>query len=144
MDKQINDKIRNKEYTCLIAGEEIFFSSKRFGVLPLIEFFESKIWTEKRGKFIIADKLLGKGGAMFLIHMGCFETVFASVMTDEAYDLLVESGLSVSFDVKVPHILNRMKNDLCPIEKIAQQASIDTFETYYQELMTFYKGIGQI
>ncbi|HAX72233.1 MAG TPA: hypothetical protein DCY20_01780 [Firmicutes bacterium] len=136
-------KIREEEMTCIVAQSDIVFSSKRFGVLPLVELYQTNLWKTSQ-LFVLADKLLGKGAALFLIQMGCFKEVYGRVVTEEAYHLLTEHKIKVHFDKIVPHILNRTKSDLCPIEKMAQYKSVEQFQAYYDEIIDFYKKIGQL
>lgn len=63
----------------------------------------------------IADKVVGKGAAA-LMRLGGIRAVYADVISEPAADLLTAGGINVTFDQKVPHIVNRRGDGRCPLE----------------------------
>ena len=63
----------------------------------------------------VADKVVGKGAAALLIL-----ELFAGVISTSALGLLEDSGISLRFAEKVPYIINRKRDDLCPVETLCK------------------------
>lgn len=103
-------------YTCVLCKENEFFYSDKRGVKPLVEFFES-------GKrflgFSAADKTVGVGAAHMYVLLGV-KKVWANVISQDGENVLKENNICVSYEEKVPYIINRTGDDRCPIEKCVQ------------------------
>ena len=67
----------------------------------------------------MADKVVGKGAAALLI-LGGVRELFAGVISTSALGLLEDSGISLRFAEKVPYIINRKRDDLCPVETLCK------------------------
>ena len=107
------DILTENGYTCvLLSGDEEYHSTER-GVKPLIDFLGSD---KDLGGFIAADKTVGLGAAHLYVLLGT-SAVWAAVMSDAAYELLKRYNIDVYCDNKVPYIINRQGNGICPIEK---------------------------
>ena len=106
-------------YTCVLLNEnEIYYSTKR-GVAPLIEFLETH---KDFSGFIAADKTVGAGAAHLYVLMGV-KKLWANIISEDGLDVLIKNNISVSYNEKVPFIINRMGNDRCPIEKCLEGIS---------------------
>lgn len=100
-------------YTCVICrGDDIHTSEKR-GVAPLIELLDSRI--DVRG-YSAADKAVGKAAAMLFVLLGISE-IYAAVMSLGAKAVFDEHGIKYSCGEEVEYIINRKKDDMCPMEK---------------------------
>lgn len=67
----------------------------------------------------VADKVVGKGAAALLI-LGGVRELFAGVISRSALGLLEDSGISFRFAEKVPYIINRKGDGLCPVEALCK------------------------
>ena len=92
-------------YTCVICrGDDIHTSEKR-GVAPLIELLDSNI--DVRGY---------SAAAMLFVLLGVGE-IYAVVMSRSAKKILDGHGIKYSCGEEVEYIINRKKDDMCPMEK---------------------------
>lgn len=64
----------------------------------------------------VADKVVGRAAAALMI-LGGVKAIYADTISDLALETLRGSGISVSFGTTTPHIINRTKTDLCPMER---------------------------
>lgn len=111
--KRAKETLVKNEYTCVLCkGEEIFYSDKR-GVKPLVDFYETK---KDFSGFSAADKTIGAGAAHIYALMGIKE-IWANIISEEGEIILKQNNISVSYENKVPYIINREGNGQCPIEK---------------------------
>jgi len=69
----------------------------------------------------VADRVIGKAAAMFLIE-GNIKTLYTDLISDLAYDMLTKNGIEVEYGERVPMILNRTGDDMCPIEKLSSKS----------------------
>ena len=99
-------------YTCVICDHDRVLTSKKTGIAPLLERWESR---EALHDVSVADRIVGKAAAMLLL-MGAAE-VYGSVMSEPARQLLTEAGVSVSYGELVPVIVNRKGDCPCPMEQ---------------------------
>ena len=67
----------------------------------------------------VADKVVGKGAAALLI-LGGVRELFADIISMSALGLLENSGISLRYAQKVPYIINRKGDSLCPIETLCK------------------------
>lgn len=69
-----------------------------------------------RGAFV-ADKVVGKGAAALMI-MGGVTEVYADVASLPALALFERAGVRVECGTAVPHIINRTRTGICPVEQL--------------------------
>ena len=69
----------------------------------------------------VADKVIGKAAAALLI-LGAVKEVYTDLISDAAVKLLSRTQVKLTFARQVPTILNRLKNDICPMEKLCADA----------------------
>ena len=101
------------EYTCVLCKDDTIITSTERGVKPLVGFIEScKDYTD----FLAVDKIVGKSAGHLYMLMGV-KCIHASVMSREAYEFLTTGGVEVTADTFTDKIINRMGNDICPMEK---------------------------
>jgi hypothetical protein len=99
--------------TCVLLSGNVEYRSTERGVKPLIDLLDSG---KDLGGFIAADKTVGIGAAHLCVLIGV-SAVWAAVMSDAAYELLKRYSIDAYCDNKVPYIINREGNGICPIEK---------------------------
>lgn len=67
----------------------------------------------------LADKIVGKGAAIFII-LGGVREIYAETIAIPALALLKQNGVRVQYGSKVEEILNNAKDGLCPVEAICK------------------------
>lgn len=86
----------------------------------------------------IADKVIGKGAAALMIAGGVQE-VYADVISEAAMELFDRYDISVSYDKKVAHIINRRGDGICPVEKRCTECN--TIEECLKEIDDFVESM---
>lgn len=69
----------------------------------------------------VADRVIGKAAAIFLINGG-IRGLYTDLISEVAIEEFSGTDIKVEYETKVPFILNREGNDLCPIENIAKNS----------------------
>lgn len=111
--KKAKELLVENDYTCVFCKDnEILCSGKR-GVKPLIEFFETK---KSFCGFSAADRVIGAGAAHMYVLLGIKE-IWANVISKEGESILTRNNVCVTYEKKVPYIINRTGDGQCPIEK---------------------------
>ena len=105
-------RLAKGNFTCVlhIRGEE--YTSFERGVKPLLAFLKSK--TDFAGA-IAADKTVGAGAAHLYCLLGV-RAVWANVISEAAEEILIKAGIAVFYGERVPYIINRRGDGMCPIE----------------------------
>ena len=89
------------------------FDSK--GIADLYALFTKETEFLKNAR--VADKVVGKGAAALMI-LGGVDEVYADVISIPAIRLLQHSDVKVGYGVKVPNIINRRGDGICPVESL--------------------------
>ena len=110
--------IRSGQAECVLvrSGRMVRIERGR-GVSPLLAVYE-KHKDEMNGA-VVVDKVIGRAAASIAICGGASH-VYGEVMSEDAEDFLRENGISSSCGLKVPRILNRKRDGLCPLERSVQ------------------------
>jgi len=106
--------LESETQTCVaICGEEIYRSKLR-GVMPILDkikedpdFFEGAS---------VADNVIGRAAALLLIQ-GNVKEIYASVISEHAIKILDEFKIITEYNEKVPFIMNRNQDGMCPMEE---------------------------
>lgn len=112
LKKAIN-VLENKNLTCVLCHDDIVYKSDEKGILPMVNFISNGY--DLRG-FSVADKIVGKAAAMLFV-LAEIKEVYASVVSDSAYNYLISNNVNVFYNVKTEMIINRKGDDICPMEK---------------------------
>ena len=112
----------------LVKNEKVYLSGLK-GVKPLLDFLKNNVDLEG---FSLADKVIGKGVA-FLILKAKIKNVYTKIISKPALDLLIKNGIEVYYDLLVENIINRIKTDLCPIEKVVLE--VNDVDIAYQKII---------
>lgn len=113
------EELKNKSLSFVIAGRgKILFESKEEGILSLLKALK-EFGSRLKGS-ALADKVVGKAAAFLILHGG-FLALYSSVISDDALNLLQNTGLKITFDRRVPQILNKAGTDRCPLEKLSME-----------------------
>ena len=104
----------DSHYTVVLCRDEITHTDTRRGVAPLLALLDRG---EDVSGFAAADKVVGKAAAFLYLRLGV-ATVYATVISTPAYDLLTANGVAVTYDTLVPAIRNRAGDGFCPMETV--------------------------
>ena len=103
----------------IARDNQILLDSSAKGIKPIFDAYrESK---EDLKNASVADRVIGKAASMFLIA-GDIKSLYTDLISDIAYDLLQKNGIQVEYSKKVPMILNRTGDDICPMEKLSSKS----------------------
>jgi len=101
----------------VVKGGRVLYSSRERGIAP---FFQA---VQSMGKSLhnaaMADRIMGSAVAMLCLHAR-ITSVYASIASQGALDMLKGQGVTVSSENTVPFISNYDGTDLCPFEKLAR------------------------
>ena len=106
-------ELEEKGYTCILRkGEDLCFSMEH-GVKPLLKWIsEGKDFSGYGG----ADQVIGKAAALLYICLGVRD-IYGQVISDQAIRVFEEHGVTYTYAERVPYIINRRKDGLCPMEQ---------------------------
>ena len=115
----VRKRLTEGDFTCVLhlRGEE--YTSFERGVKPLLEFLKSGISFKEA---IAADKTVGAGAAHLYCLLGV-RAVWANVISEAAEEVLTKEGIAVYFGERVPYIINRRGDGMCPIERAVADAT---------------------
>lgn len=84
----------------------------------------------------VADKVVGKGAAAMML-LGGVRQLHADIISEPALKLFDTSSVIVTFDRKVPYIINRKGDGMCPVETLCMSA--DTPRQCLKQIQAFFK-----
>ena len=99
-------------YTCVLTNGTIIYTSTLRGVKPLVQFVESGCIPPG---FSAADKVVGKATAYLYVLLKVRE-IYAQIISEPAVEVLQAHGIPVRYRKKVPNIINRKGDGICPFE----------------------------
>lgn len=120
----------------LVRDNQILVESDARGIKPIFDAYREDKDHFKDGT--VADRVIGKAASMFLIN-GEIKSLYTDLISDVAYDLLREHGIEVEYSKKVPMILNRTGDDICPMEKLSSDA--ENVDQLMLRIEAFFKNI---
>lgn len=100
------------DYTVVLCRDGVEHTDTRRGVAPLLALLDSGVAVTD---FSAADRVVGKAAAFLYLRLGV-ASVYAPVMSQPAYDLLIAHGVSALADTRVSAIRNRAGDGFCPME----------------------------
>ena len=105
--------LEEKGYTCVLRKGDVICSSFEHGVKPLIQWIdEGKDYSE----YGAADQVIGKAAAFLYIYLGV-KDLYGQIISEPALSVLAEYGVTCTYEEKVPYIINRKKDGMCPMEQ---------------------------
>ena len=116
--KRVRQRLLDGGFTCVLHIRDEEYTSFERGVKPLLGFL--KCQTSFRGA-IAADKTVGAGAAHLYVLLGV-QAVWANVISAAAEKVLAEHGIAVFAGERVPYIINRRGDGMCPIETAVADA----------------------
>ena len=99
-------------YTCVLTNGTTVYTSTLRGVKPLVRFVESGCIPPSLSA---ADKVVGKATAYLYVLLGVRE-IYAQIISEPAAEVLQTRGIHVQYGKKVPNIINRKGDGICPFE----------------------------
>lgn len=114
MDLKINkakEMLIQENYTCVVLNNDEIYTSRDRGVKPLLDWYGNVNFQDA----YVADKVVGKAAA-FLYVLFKIKELYATVISEPAYQVLMDNNINVCFDEKVKAIRNRDNTGFCPME----------------------------
>ena len=105
-------------HVCAVVQNGRIRTSDGSGIRPLLDWLAEDPHCF-RGAFV-ADKILGKAAALLLLHGGLDHTakgVYGEVLSDGAAGIFEQNGILYTCGRRVPHIVNRRGDGICPMER---------------------------
>ncbi|WP_270469903.1 DUF1893 domain-containing protein [Catenibacterium mitsuokai] len=90
------------------------YDSHLRGVAPILNPMKKDIYYFKDA--IIVDKVIGKAAAM-LLTLSKVRYVYAYVISESAIEIFNQYHISYDYTKRVPYIINRSKDGMCPMEQ---------------------------
>ena len=128
-------------YTCVLRKGDIVCSSFNHGVKPLLQ------WIDEGKDFSgygAADQVIGKAAALLYIYLGVRD-LYGQVISEPALSVLAEHGVACTYGEKVPYIINRKKDGMCPMEQTVLTVSgpAEAVEALKNKVHSIMKAIAE-
>ncbi len=120
----------------LVKNGDILDESNGRGIKPIYDAYKEN--KEAFKDSTVADRVIGKAAGMFLIEGG-IKSLYTDLISDIAYDILREHGIQVEYSKKVPMILNRTGDDICPMEKLS--SNVENLDGLIENIEEFFRNI---
>lgn len=111
------DIMYKEELNFVLVSTKGTLKSSLGGIKPLYEAYLANKDYFKDSQ--LADRVIGNAAAILLID-GMIREVYTDLIGKEALAMLEEAGILVEYKVITDKILNRTKDDLCPMENLSQ------------------------
>ena len=110
------------DYACVVVKDgELKHAIKGMGIKPLLNIYlENLIDLEDSS---VADKVIGKAAASIMI-CSKIKDVYADVITEKAYEMLMENNIDIEYGVLVSSIKNRLNDGPCPLENLVKETEV--------------------
>ena len=130
--KKASDELTLGNYTLILHDGNKFISSKKRGIAPLLELYESG---RDFSSFSAIDRVVGRAAAFMYVLLGV-KSVFALSISELALDVLNNAGISVEYVTKVNSISNRDGTGPCPMENATRNITSphDAYEVIKKKL----------
>ncbi len=87
----------------------------------------------------VADKVVGRAAALIMI-LGGVSRVYADTVSQLALELFAQNNVEISYNQVVPHIINRAKTDLCPLERATKD--LESLEEIFAAIEAFVSSLA--
>ena len=105
------DQIINSKFKSIITNGDDMITSNKRGVAPILDLTDGDFLNGA----IAYDSVIGKAAAMLLVNYKVCG-IFAAVISQYACDFLDNHNVCYKYIEKVPYIINRTKDGMCPLE----------------------------
>ncbi len=109
-------RLLDEGYTCAIVRGETEFLSRERGILPLLRAAEQDL-----AGCSAADTIVGRAAAFLYLYLGA-RSVYASVMSEPARELLLAHGVACGCGRLAERIVNRAGDGPCPMDRAVAEA----------------------
>ena len=109
---------------------KLIFNSNKERLSPLLDYIHS--FRPKVRGVTVFDHVVGNAAALLLKKASCLE-VYSPLGSEFAAQTLKHQGIKFHFSKTVPHILNELGNDICPMEKLSLGKSPEEFYRILQK-----------
>lgn len=111
-DLKLAAKLLEEGNTLVVVRDgRTLFSSRMSGITPLMEALDSNVLPGSA----VADKVIGRAAAMIAVA-GEVTSLYCTVMSQEAVEVLAQAGILYCSQKVVPIILDQRKTRRCPVE----------------------------
>ena len=101
----------------IVKGGQVILNSRERGVASFFQAVQSM--GRSLHNAALADRIVGSAVAMLCLQAR-ITSVYASIASQGALDMLKGQGVTISSKSTVPYISNYDGTDLCPFEKLAR------------------------
>lgn len=120
---------KNESLTHVLANQHgVVMLCGRSGLVGLVSYVKYKNYIPG---WCIADKVVGKAAALMIKKLK-ITSVYAITISTPAKEYLMKSNIDVIYEEEVPHILNKNRDGLCPMELAVE--NIDDENEAYKKL----------
>lgn len=113
--------------SCISIKDGVVYQNDRKGVLPLLEWLEDP--KQPLLGASVADKVIGRAAALLFVK-GQVREIFSFVISDLACEVFEAFHIPYTFERKVPYIVNRRGDGMCPMEE-ATKTCVSPEEAYW-------------
>jgi len=125
-------RLKGKGLSLVVVNNgKVIFETESHGIKGIFEAIE--LLGKKLTGSSVADRIVGRAAAFLCVYFRA-AAVFAVTISVEGVKVLKDNKVFCQFEVCVPNILNRKRNDICPFEKLA--FTFATPEEAYKKLRT--------
>ncbi|MBI3920979.1 MAG: DUF1893 domain-containing protein [Armatimonadetes bacterium] len=102
----------------IIVNSEVVFQSQEPGLRSLVGFLVQQ--PGGMAGATVIDKVAGAAVARLCVH-GKARRVYSATGSEEARSVLHQAGVEFAAETWVPHILNKDRTEVCPMEMLSRQ-----------------------
>lgn len=107
------------KYTLVLYNGMDCVTSYDRGVKPLLDLIKSG---RNYSSFSAADRVVGRAAAFLYLLLG-IKDVYATVLSEPAYEVFCANDMSIIADTRVEAIMNRSNTGFCPMETAVRDVS---------------------
>ena len=112
MESAKNLIAREKASCVVIQKGKIVNIEIGMGIRPLLTMYEQGLLKDA----VVVDKIVGKAAAMLMVLSGV-RACHGQTMSQAAVDFLLQHRVAVTYQTRVPKIINRTGDGICPMEQ---------------------------
>jgi hypothetical protein len=115
-------------------NDSIIYRSQKRGIEPLVEYIEK--FGNTNHDVTVFDRIVGNAAALLLTKASC-QTLFSRTVSEHALPTLNTSGIDYFHLERVPHIVNRRGDGMCPFEEASIGKSAEEFFAFLKRSNKF-------
>ena len=115
--KALIELLHSKGCSCVIRNAEQERCYYQRGIKDLYTLYTTDL--EFLHGASVADKVVGRAAAALMI-LGGVKRLYTDTISELALEILSTSQIEVTYAQVVPHIINRTKTGLCPLESLTK------------------------